>query len=109
MVMATDKDKALEKIKKIIIKTVSPKKIILFGSRARGDANGKSDYDILILKDNLQNERQITRQVNHALLSNHVCEEVDIIASSTDKFEKNINNIGFIYKSINEEGVVLYG
>jgi len=38
-----------------------------------------------------------------------VCEEVDVIASSTEKFAKNINNIGFIYKSINEEGDVLYG
>ena len=109
MVMATDKDQTLEKIKNIIIDTVSPSKIILFGSRARGDANGKSDYDILILKDKLQNERQITRKVNHALLNSHISEEVDLIASSTDKFAKNINNIGFIYKSINEEGVVLYG
>lgn len=109
MVAAIEIDQALEKIKNIIINTVSPTRIILFGSRARGDAKGESDYDILILKDDLQNERQLTRKVNHALLNSNVTEEVDLIASSTDKFTNNINNIGFIYKSINEEGVVLYG
>ena len=28
-----------------------PKKIVLFGSRARGDANEDSDYDLLVIED----------------------------------------------------------
>lgn len=35
-------DKTLKKIQNIIIDTVSPDKIILFGSRARGDIEGNS-------------------------------------------------------------------
>ncbi len=31
-----------------IVKWVKPKRIILFGSRARGDAQARSDYDIAI-------------------------------------------------------------
>jgi len=36
----------LEKAMEIIIRSVDPDKIILFGSRARGDHNKESDYDI---------------------------------------------------------------
>jgi len=33
-----------------IVETVQPQKIILFGSRARGDARPKSDFDVLVIK-----------------------------------------------------------
>lgn len=32
-----------------MVRTVSPKRIILFGSHARGDARPDSDYDLLII------------------------------------------------------------
>jgi predicted nucleotidyltransferase len=34
-----------------IVETIQPDKIILFGSRARGDARPDSDYDILVIKE----------------------------------------------------------
>ena len=102
-------DKILEKIKRIIIDTVSPDKIILFWSRARGDFNKDSDYDILIIKNNIQNERLITKKVNYELVNEKIDKEVDLLAITTDKWNKNINKIGFIYKNINSEGIILYG
>ena len=44
-------DKILEAIKHAIIKNAPDAEIILFGSRARGDARPDSDWDILILVD----------------------------------------------------------
>jgi len=40
---------ALEAIVKRIVTRFHPQRIILFGSRARGDAGGTSDFDILII------------------------------------------------------------
>ena len=34
-----------------IVETAQPDKIILFGSRARGDARPNSDFDILVIKE----------------------------------------------------------
>jgi predicted nucleotidyltransferase len=42
-------DPILQEIVRRIVAAVDPDKIILFGSRARGDAKPDSDYDILIL------------------------------------------------------------
>jgi predicted nucleotidyltransferase len=33
-----------------IVDTVQPEKVILFGSRARGDARPNSDFDVLVIK-----------------------------------------------------------
>ena len=34
-----------------IVERVQPEKIILFGSRARGDARPDSDFDVLVIKE----------------------------------------------------------
>lgn len=108
MTKYNQQDKTLNKIKDIIVRTVSPNKIILFGSRARDEVKSNSDYDILIIKDNLRNERILTRKVNYELLNEHIVTEVDLIATSTEKWNKNIDDISYIYIDINSEGIVLY-
>ena len=34
-----------------LVEAAQPEKIILFGSRARGDARADSDFDVLVIKD----------------------------------------------------------
>ena len=41
-------DNALQKAVDIIVKVADPDKIILFGSRSRGDNREDSDYDLCI-------------------------------------------------------------
>ena len=102
-------DPVLSRIRDIIVNTVSPNKIILFGSRARGEATVNSDYDILIIKENIGNERLITRKVNYELLKAQIDSEIDLIATSSQKWEKNSDDISYIYHDIRKEGVILYG
>lgn len=102
-------DTTLTKIMEIIINSTSPDKIILFGSRARGEISENSDYDILVIKDGISNERMVTKKINYELLNEHIEYEVDVIATTSEKWEKNLNNIGYIYNQINNEGIVLYG
>lgn len=103
------KDPILNKIVDIIVKTVSPQKVILFGSRARGDNAPQSDYDILILNKSDENERKVTTRVYKELYAEHIDSEIDLISASIEKMKKNQNTTGFIYKNINKEGIVLYG
>ena len=99
----------LEKIVSFIISKISPEKIILFGSYARGDNNAKSDIDILIIMKNLQNERELTGSLYKDLLNEDITTPIDFIAIDSEKYNKLKNKIGYIYKTIEQEGQIIYG
>ena len=49
--MIPGNDNLVRDIVRRIVQTTQPEKIILFGSRARGDARSDSDFDVLVIKD----------------------------------------------------------
>jgi len=51
--MTTLTPKLVEQIINHIVATADPKKIILFGSRARGDLQSNSDIDLLVIADSV--------------------------------------------------------
>ena len=102
-------DPILKQIQTAVVEAVSPDKIILFGSRARGEATFHSDYDLFVIKDDIQNEREIVHQINYRLLRVDIGQAVDIVVASTETWNRNVNKIGMIYKKIDEEGITLHG
>lgn len=55
-------DPSLQEIVRRLLAVGTPQKIILFGSRARGDARPDSDYDLLVIEpSNLPRYRRAAR------------------------------------------------
>jgi len=99
----------LDKIIPIIVSTVSPDQIVLFGSYARGDYKEKSDIDLLIIKKNLRNEREINNILYKAFFENKINIPIDLISIDYNKYMELNNEIGYIYKTIKEQGKIIYG
>ena len=99
----------MDKIIPIIISLTSPDQIILFGSYARGDYNKKSDIDLLIVKKHLKNGREICGSIYKAFFENRIGVPVDLLTIDYHRFIELSNEIGYIYKTIKEEGKVIYG
>lgn len=99
--------KVLEKIVKAILQVITPDKIILFGSRARGDAREDSDYDLLVIKSGIDNERKIAQQIYVKLVA--VNESVDIIVKTPEGVEESKKRFISIVKEALNEGIVVYG
>ena len=99
----------MDQIVRLITSRLSPEKIILFGSYARGDHNERSDIDILIVIKNLDNERKVTGALYRALLDEDISIPIDFLAIDYEKYNALRNKIGYIYKTIDREGEILYG
>jgi predicted nucleotidyltransferase len=87
------------------------RKIILYGSYARGDYREDSDIDIMILLDISDLEiKEYFEQLVDVTFDFNMDHDRDIkpIAKSEAHFQKWIINYPF-YANINKEGVVLYG
>lgn len=87
------------------------KKIIMYGSYARGDFRPDSDMDIMILLDMSDLElKQYSRQFSYMTYDFNLDNDIDIkpIAKSEEHFRKWIENYPF-YANIQREGVILYG
>ena len=57
----------LSEIVRRLVKAIDPDKIILFGSRARGDFRGQSDVDLLIVKETSKPKHRRTGEAYRAL------------------------------------------
>lgn len=89
------------------------KKIILYGSYARGDYNKNSDIDIMILTDlnfeEIENYRDRISDIAY-----EIEEEYDFnislspIVKNIDNYNKRINVVPF-YMNIQRDGVILNG
>ncbi|MEM5828357.1 MAG: nucleotidyltransferase domain-containing protein [Candidatus Aenigmatarchaeota archaeon] len=107
-------DENLKKIKEIILQTakemnVEIDKIILFGSRARGDYREDSDYDILIVtKNDLEKEKKekflSTIEVELIKLLEV---PIDLILIDKKSYEEDSKYVGYLYYWVEKEGVVL--
>ena len=57
-------DPLVEQVVKRIVEAIRPCKVILFGSRARGDAGPDSDVDLLIVYDGNLSKREVELRVH---------------------------------------------
>lgn len=87
------------------------RKVILYGSYARGDFEPDSDVDIMILLDMSDLElKKYSQQLSYVTYDFNLDNNIDIkpIAKSEAHFRKWIINYPF-YANVQKEGVILYG
>jgi len=113
--MTNKVDAHLENILKILEQRLTTifglklKKIILFGSYARGDYNNESDVDILMVIDeeHLSSYNTTLSQIELEFFSKYNL-LFSIITENENYFDTNAARLPFL-KNVNEEGVLVYG
>ncbi len=105
-----EEDPTLKRIVEVIVEVLDPDAIILFGSRARGDYNEESDYDILVLKGGVKPEerRRLEGRIEVALLKKGVFHTADIVVQSPDRYRFLRTLLGTFYGDITRDGVIIY-
>ncbi|MBN2980093.1 nucleotidyltransferase domain-containing protein [Cohnella algarum] len=78
-------------------------KIVLFGSRARGDSGASSDFDILILVQEDSKDIRSNIRAGRRHSSKFPIVDLDLIICTDEDFKKSK-----IYESVLKEGILLY-
>ena len=90
-----------------VVASFKPRKVILFGSRARGDADENSDIDLLVLLDDDTPPEQLTAEAAYeARRGFH--RAVDIVTSRLSTFERRAAVTGTAAHQVAREGKVVY-
>ena len=91
----------------IITKSFSPEKILLFGSRARGEEIIDSDVDLLVIMNIDKKDKRKIKQQMYCKLSG-IGLSKDIVVVTPVEVEKYKNIIGTVIYPAIQEGKVLY-
>lgn len=105
-----DQNKLLQDIVDATITAVEPERIILFGSRARGEAQPDSDLDLLIVESEpfgaTRNRQEELKRIRRALWRFRV--PIDILVYSHEEIEKWRESPNHVIGRSLREGITLY-
>ena len=85
----------MKEIVRRIVEVAKPDRIILFGSRARGDASSGSDVDLLVVKSNVRSRREIADQIYVKLIGVPV--PIDVLVLTPDDIVKYAEAAGITW------------
>jgi predicted nucleotidyltransferase len=99
-------DQVLEQVVKRITATIQPDRIVLFGSRARGDARSGSDYDLLVIRQS--SEPRYRRAVPLYVALADLPVEVDVLVYTPEEVrEWSAVSEAFVTAAL-RQGTLLY-
>ena len=100
-------EELLDEVVRRVLRVGSPHKIVLFGSRARGDARPDSDLDLLILEDS--ELPRYERSPRYYLALSGLFPAKDIVVYTPDEVQEWSEVPNALVTTALREGRVLYG
>jgi uncharacterized protein len=107
----SNEEDLLQKMVQTIVREVAPEAIILFGSRARGDARADSDVDLLVVEtEPFSPQRSRRKEAARLYMAlRNVAVSKDILLYSREEFEHWKNSLNHVVGRAHREGRVLHG
>lgn len=89
-----------------IVRDFHPQQIILFGSHGRGDADERSDIDLLIVMPDGPNRQATALAITQSLSDLTV--PTDVLVTTQEEIARRAHVVGTVLRSALQEGKVLY-
>lgn len=106
MARIVDQDGLLAFIRERIVSEFDPLRIVLFGSRARGEFHPDSDVDLLVVFETVTDKRAAAIDIRWVLRDLPVGK--DVIVTTPDEIQRRGSLIGSVLRPALRDGKVLY-
>lgn len=90
----------------LITREFDPLRIILFGSRARGEALPDSDLDLLVVFPQIDNKRTVTIDLMRTLRDLPISK--DVVVTTPQEIAERGDVLGLVLRPALREGVIVY-
>ncbi len=98
----------IQRMVRRIVRRFKPERIVLFGSRARGDATPDSDVDLLVVMPVTGSRREKQLEIRLALHHGFATVPTDVIVVTPQEYVTDARIPGTIVRPAIREGKVLY-
>ena len=98
--------RVVDRMIQMVVASVRPLQIILFGSAARGEMGPDSDLDVLVVMPNGTHRRKTAQRLYRQIRGLGV--PFDIVVATSEDLEVHRSNPGLIYQTILREGTEVY-
>lgn len=99
-------EETLQKAVRRIVAVSRPTKVILFGSRARDEADECSDVDLMVIKPRVDNRGE--EMIRLCQVVGHIGAGVDVLVYSDAEYERRSQVPGTVLYWARKEGRTLY-
>jgi predicted nucleotidyltransferase len=96
----------LREVIRQVVAIARPLRVILFGSRARGDARPDSDWDLMVVVSEGTHRLHTSLKLYGEVRKNGLA--CDFLVSTPEDFKRYSYHASLVYKYVLEEGVDLY-
>jgi predicted nucleotidyltransferase len=86
-------------------KEFTPQKIILFGSRARGDERLYSDYDLIIVSEKFK-DMKWHKRIEEVVKNWPLDKDIDVLPYTPEEYEEKKNQRTMVREAV-KEGILL--
>ncbi len=100
-------DKLVASVVDTISEAIRPAKIILFGSRATGDAASSSDIDLVLLYSGPKTKREVRLETHRLFERPNFSLDVFVLTPEEYDSQKHVANT--LAREVSETGIVCYG
>src|SRR5246127_1367872 len=90
-----------------VVEYFKPQRVILFGSRARGEATRDSDIDLLVVVDNDTPPEKLTWQAGYE--AHRSGRAADVFPMRAESFERDRGIANTLAAEADADGIVVYG
>jgi uncharacterized protein len=97
---------AVEQAVQILSREMKPRRIVLFGSAARGEAGPDSDIDLLVVMDRLESRFAEMNRASHLLAPLRI--PIDVLVYSSEEVEEWGTVVNHIINEALLDGAVVY-